>query len=299
MNSKIIIHDSKRDISKSILNIIKLTRPLNVIIAGISVLLAASLSLHFELSQSVVFAVLSASLITGAANIINDIYDINIDRINKPGRVLASGKVSVKVAWTIYFVITILALFFAGAINQLMFAIASSSILILYLYSYYFKRTILAGNFIVSLISGFAFIFGAGAVDDWIVGVVPALFAFLFHFGREILKDLQDVQGDMAQKAITFAGRFGKFKSIFLINVIFFTLILFLFAPFVLNQYNIYYIYIITPGVATILLLVSFLLWFKNNPSWLGKISLLLKIDMFVGLIAIYIGAHHDIFTNN
>lgn len=280
-----------------LLNIIKLIRPLNVVIAGISVLIAASLSSRFLFSPSVVLAVFSAALITGAANIVNDIFDIEIDRINKPERILASGKMTVKKAWIAYGVLNMAALTFMATVNLPLFAIALFSALLLFFYSLYFKRTILIGNFIVSLVSGTAFIFGALAIDDWTVGIVPAVFAFLFHFGREVIKDLQDVQGDMAQYVVTFAGHFGKYKSVFLVNIIFASLILFLFAPFVLNRYNIYYIYIIGPGVATILLFVSILLWFKNDPRWLGKISLLLKIDMFIGLSAIYIGAHHDILA--
>lgn len=279
-------------------NIIQLTRPLNVIIAGASVLIAASLSDHFIFSKTLIFAILSASLITAAANIVNDIFDIDIDRINKPKRVLAAQKVSLRNAWTAYFIINIIALILIVAVSFILFTIALLTVIILYFYSYYFKRTILIGNIVVSLISGIAFIFGALAVEDWSVGLVPAIFAFLFHFGREIIKDLQDVQGDKLQKVITFAGRFGKVKSIILINLIFALLILFLFAPFVINQYNAYYIYITVPGVAAILLFVCILLWFKNNTRWLGKISLLLKVDMFIGLVAIYIGAHHDILSN-
>ncbi len=279
-----------------VVNIIKLMRPLNVLIAGISVLIAASLSPHFQFSQMLVLAIISAGLITGAANTINDIYDIEIDAINKPKRILPSGKISLKDAWRAYFVINIFALLIIVLQDLFLFTIAVFSICTLYFYSAYFKRTILAGNFIVSLVSGLAFIFGAAAIGDWAAGIVPAVFAFLFHFGREILKDLQDVQGDLSKGAVTFAGHFGKRKSIMLINVIFFLLILFLFAPFVLSQFNIYYIYIVLPGVAVVLFFVSVLLWFKNDPAWLGKVSFLLKIDMFIGLCAIYIGAHHDLF---
>ncbi|KAA3615718.1 MAG: hypothetical protein D8M58_16120 [Calditrichaeota bacterium] len=278
--------------------LLKLTRPLNVAITGGSVLIAASLSANFFLSKTVILAMISASLITAAANIVNDIYDIEIDKINKPHRILSSGKVSIQNAWVAYFIINIVSLLLAWFAGFILFLIALYSAAILYFYSFYFKRTILAGNFVVSLISGLAFIFGAMAIDDWIVGVAPAVFAFLFHFGREIVKDLEDVQGDLAREVVTFAGRYGKTKSVLLINIIFIILILFLFAPFVLNQYNIYYIYIIIPGVATVLLLISILLWFKNDVMWLNRVSLMLKIDMFIGLCAIYIGANHDIFSN-
>lgn len=276
----------------------KLSRPINVLIGALSVLIAATLSVNFQFSPAVIFAMISSAFITAAANIINDIFDIEIDRINRPQRALVSGEISIKSATISYHIFNILGVAIAFFAGKILFIIAILAVLLLYFYSRFFKRTILLGNIVVSFITGLAFIYGAAAVDDWKVGLVPGIFAFLFHLGREIIKDMQDMQGDLAQKAITFPGRFGKSPSILLINLIFMLLIFFLIIPFIINLYSIYYMYVVIPGVSLVLLFISILLWFKNDVFWLGKISMLLKIDMFIGLIAIYIGTHNDFFLN-
>ena len=272
-----------------------LSRPMNVLIAGLSIVIAATLSAKFSLQINILYAVLSTIFITASANIINDIYDIEIDKINKPKRILATGLLSRHTAWVFYHIFNVIGLLFAVFINQYMTAIAFISIILLYLYSHYFKRTIIFGNLLVSFITGLAFIYGALAIDDWRAGIFPAIFAFLFHFGREIIKDIQDLEGDLANNAITFAGKFGVKKSIVLINLNFLILISFLIVPYMFNHYNIYYIYTVVFGVVSVLAFVSVSLWFKNNASWLSKLSLLLKIDMFVGLVAIYMGVNISI----
>jgi len=269
-----------------------LSRPLNVLIAGLSILIAATLSVNFSFQNNIIFAILSVVFITASANIINDIYDVEIDRINKPRRLLVNGSVSVNNAWTFYHIFNVIGLLSAVLVNQYMTGIAFFSIILLYLYSHYFKRTIILGNILVSFITGLAFIYGALAVDDWKAGIFPAIFAFLFHFGREVIKDIQDLDGDLAHNAVTFAGHFGKKKSIILVNINFLFLIAVLIIPYIYSYYNIYYIYTVLSGVLTVLVFVSVSLWFTKKTSWLGKLSLILKIDMFIGLLAVFLGVN-------
>jgi len=272
-------------------NIFLLTRPLNVIIAGLSVFIAATLSPQFTFSIDLLLAILSTACITAAANIINDIFDIEIDRLNQPNRILPSGKLSLEIARRSYYFFNLTGLILASLVNISLLVIAVFAVICLYFYSSVYKRKILIGNFVVSLLSGIAFIYGAHSVGDWQAGVIPAIFSFLFHFGREIVKDMQDIEGDLAHSAITFAGRYGVVKSTLLVNIIFGILIVFLFVPYLINFYNLYYIYIVVPGVVFFLLAVSISLWKRSDSVWLEKISVALKIDMFIGLIAIYIGA--------
>ena len=269
-----------------------LSRPLNVLIAGLSIFIAATLSANFSFQSHIVYAILSVVFITASANIINDIYDVKIDRINKPQRLLANRSLSVSNAWTFYHIFNVCGLLCAVVVNQFMTVIAFTSIILLYLYSHYFKRTIILGNILVSFITGLAFIYGALAVDDWRAGIFPAIFAFLFHFGREVIKDIQDMDGDLAHNAVTFAGHFGRIKSIILVNINFLFLMAVLLIPYIFSYYNIYYIYVVIIGVMTVLVFVSVSLWFTKRKSWLGMLSLILKIDMFVGLLAVFLGVN-------
>lgn len=275
-----------------ITNLILLTRPFNVLIAALSTLIAASLSPVFNYQVQIAFAILSVVFIIAAANIVNDIYDIEIDKINKPNRPLATGRITLPQAWLLYYLLNLIGLSYSLLVGFKLAALALVAIILLFLYSFHFKRTILLGNLLVSFVSGLTFVFATLSISDWQAGIIPAIFAFFFHAGREIIKDIQDLEGDLSQKVITFPGRFGKKKSFMLVNLIFIILIAFLISPGVLMHYNVYYIYIVISGVVSLLVFVSIIIWFKNDFVWLGRISLLLKLDMFVGLAAIYAGVN-------
>ena len=283
---------------KKIIHFIKLIRPLNVFIAFISLWVAAFISPQFQCSTQVLIASLTVALIAAGGNIINDIFDLEIDKINKPHRVLARGALSIQQArW--FFTLTYAAgLVFAAICGSVFLLIAGLTAFLLYAYSAFFKRTILLGNLLVSFASALVFVYGALAVDDLKAGFFPALFVFFFHFGREVLKDMQDVEGDLAQNAVTFPGRFGPRFSVLLINFIFLLLTLLTILPYILSIYNKYYLITVVSGVDLVLIFSSALLWFRRDVRTLGFLSLLLKMDMFIGLAAVIIGSRHVVFFN-
>ena len=277
---------------------IKISRPLNVFIAFISVWIAAMLSPKFNINTTLLFASLTVALIAAGANIINDIFDLEIDKINKPDRLLASGVLSISSAWIMYVHFNFWVLVFALLSGRLFLIIAVCAVTLLFLYSLKLKRTILWGNFAVSLTSAAVFIYGAMAVNDWQAGIIPASFAFLFHFGREIIKDMQDLKGDLKYNAVTFPGRFGKKKSIILVNLVFLLLTTMTILPYIFSIYNKVYLIVVVAGVDFVIIAVSILLWFKNDAKTLGMFSHVLKLDMFIGLLAVYIGSNNVIFFN-
>ena len=85
------------------ISLIKLSRPINVIISFLTIFVAAELAWGIDPFINVLLAALSASLITIGANVINDYYDIDIDKVNKPNRPLAAGIVT-KQSVFIYFI---------------------------------------------------------------------------------------------------------------------------------------------------------------------------------------------------
>jgi len=269
---------------------LKITRPLNTFIAAVSVFIAAFLSMNFRLSSELLPAMIVVWLITAGANVINDVFDIEIDRINRPSRVLPSGRITIGQARGYYFLLNGLALLVGLRLPLVMILIMLAAMTGLYFYSRYWKRMVLIGNFSVALISAATFLFGALAVNDIRAGIYPAIFAFFFHLGREIVKDMQDVKGDLESGAKTFAAYYGLTASRTLINLIFLVLICFLYVPFFQDMYNIYYIYVVTPGVTLVLAILSLMLWKSNTSHSLGLVSIALKIDMLIGLIAIYEG---------
>ena len=270
----------QKSLTRQLEGLWQLLRPANVWIGGLSIGVGAWVTGLLSPFQNVLLACFSGALITGAANTINDFYDIEIDRINKPARPLPSGKVSPQTAffWAIF-------LFIAGVgtsllINKTAFWIASTASVLLFFYSYSFKRLPLIGNFTVSLVAGLAFIYGGVSVGRFKQALIPATFAFLFHFGREILKDIEDISGDRAGRARTFPICCGVKAAQMLITFIFFLLISATFLPYLNGEYNLRYFLIVLPGVDLYLLYVIFAVWRNTEPANLHKISTGLKIDM-------------------
>lgn len=271
--------------------IIKIIRPLNFLITFASVIVAAVICLPGNTIELHIFlAALSASSVMASGNIINDIYDINIDRVNKPSRPLPSGKISVKKAYILYFVFVAASVFISALLNEKAIAIVLVSILLLFFYSKYLKRIPLVGNITVAFLTGLVFIFGGVVVEYPSAAIVPALFAMLINLIREIIKDMEDVEGDTKVGVVTFPVKFGFQKSKYLILVISLTLIIYTFYPFITQLYRIEYFVVVMIIVNPILVYCLKILSQDHASKNLNKISNLLKLSMVFGLIAIFLG---------
>jgi geranylgeranylglycerol-phosphate geranylgeranyltransferase len=267
-----------------------ISRPVNFVITFLSVLIAAAVTGTIQPFDRVFMACMTAVLITIGANVINDYFDYAIDLINKPGRPIPAGIISRPAALTYSITTYILAWIIAGFLGIDMFLIALFTGLLLIVYSWWLKRTVLLGNLAVSLATAMAFVYGGSAVGRPSATFFPALFAFLFHFGREILKDLQDVKGDAVHEAITFAVRYGRVASLLLITTIFTVLLVCTIIPYIVSIYGHKYLLIILSGVYPVILYVIYGSWKYSEPEKLGLLSNILKADMVIGLLAIYMG---------
>jgi geranylgeranylglycerol-phosphate geranylgeranyltransferase len=268
----------------------QITRPNNVLIAFLSVWMAAIVAGGIDPIYHLLLVAFSAAFITVGANVINDIFDVEIDRINKPYRPIPSGNVSITEAYIIFAVSYLIAWVMAWMVNYSVFLVALVFGLLLILYSFRFKRMVLIGNFVVSLATGMAFIYGGMAVNRIEGTFYPALFAFFFHFGREIIKDLQDVEGDRARGANTLAVVYGTKVSLITASIIFILLIILTLIPYISKLYGVIYIFIILTGIYPVIFIVLYRCWKSPDPATLGKMSNLLKADMLIGLLAIYFG---------
>jgi len=240
--------------------------------------------------MNVFIAALAASLAMASGNIINDIYDIEIDRINRPSRPFPSGLIKINFALFFYLILVLISIALSLLISQTAFTIVLMSHFVLFLYSKYLKKVPLIGNTTVAFLTGLVFIFGGVAVGNPSAAIIPASFAFLINLIREIVKDMEDVEGDRKADAITFPIKFGFQKSKILILVITIFLVLFTLYPFLTKLYKIEF-FIVVMILVNPILVFSIKLLFENNSSKdLKKISNLLKLNMVFGLIAIYFG---------
>lgn len=272
-------------------SILKITRPINVIITFISVLIAAAICLPNKIPEFyVLLAAFSAALTAASGNIINDLFDIEIDKINRPLRPLPSGKITSREAYFLISVMILGSLIISFLVSYSAFIIVIVSHLLLFLYSKYLKRIPLLGNITVAFLTSLVFIFGGVVVENPAAAFIPAVFAFLINLIREVVKDMQDVEGDKKSSVNTFPIQFGFKKSKFIILFLTLMLILFTFYPFISRLYHIEFFIVVMIFVNPILVYCLKILFQDNATKNLNKISNLLKLSMVFGLIAIFLG---------
>lgn len=275
---------------KKIEGYILLTRPPNLLITFLSIFLGGFVTGTIQPIVKLVLACFSGMLIAGGANSINDYFDLDIDRINKPKRPLPSGIVSSKQAYVFSVMLFGAGIVVSSFIHITGFSIAVISSIILYLYSFCLKRTVLWGNIAVALISGMAFLYGGLAVYRVFHAMVVGIFAFLYHLAREIIKDVEDVEGDRSQNLKTLPIQYGiKVSLVWITGILIFlsgvTLI-----PYILGLFSILYIIVVIFGVDLFLVYVIISMWKQPESENMGRLAVLMKADMVVGLLAIFLG---------
>lgn len=271
-------------------NYLELARPLNLFQAALAILVGYALVIDPS-SEKLLYVLITVLSITAAGNAINDYFDFETDKINKPGRVLPSGRISKKAAliFSIGLFLTSL-IFLIPIFNLYTGSIAIMSIILLVIYTPILKNIIIIGNLTVSLILGLAFIFTTAAFGQIEAGIIPALLAFGFNFVREIIKDMEDVSGDKGSGINTLPATYGKQKAKYLaiLGIIF--IFIGIPIPFVLGIYGKYYLWtvLLTVEIPLIYVLVNLMLDISKKNC--AKLSAILKYDIFFGLIAVYLG---------
>ncbi|NOX65203.1 MAG: UbiA family prenyltransferase [Chlorobi bacterium] len=277
---------------KTISAIIKMSRPINCFITFITIVVACFICGGTLNDTWVIFTGgIIGLLVTASGNIINDYYDIEADRINRPNRVLPSEMVLPATAVVFYFAFNIAALILSLFLGLELFVITIVTMVLLFLYSYKLKNIPLVGNAVIAFLTGLAFVFGSVIVGNIFCGIIPALFAFMINFMRELIKDIEDIGGDRAVGFSTYPITYGVVSSVNIITVLGITLILLTTIPFLFNIYNIKYFIIVMPFVNGILVFVISRLRMDPSRYNLNLSSRLLKLDMIIGIIAIILGS--------
>ncbi|MCJ7554455.1 MAG: geranylgeranylglycerol-phosphate geranylgeranyltransferase [Ignavibacteriaceae bacterium] len=270
---------------------IKLFRPVNCLITFLSVIVAAFIaSFNSFPFVAVFFAAVAASLVTAAGNVINDYYDIEIDKISHPERPLVTGVINKNKVIIIYTILNFIALLISFWISPIAFGFVLFTVILLLLYSITLKKVILFGNSIIAFLTGMVFIFGGIVVENVAASVIPAIFAFLINFNREIVKDMEDIEGDLNAGVITFSARYGIKKLKLIILMITAILVLFTIYPFLIQFYKIEYFIFVMILVNPLLVYFLKSIYEDHSKKNLKRMSLLLKLNMLFGLIAIYLG---------
>jgi len=183
---------------------VELTRPGNVVAASFLTFIGAFVAGGLSVSPlNVALAIAATGLATGAGNAINDYFDREIDAVNRPDRPIPSGRVSPRE--TLVFSI---ALFFGAVTAALLLPIeaiiiAVINLLALLAYTELFKGLPGVGNVIVGYLTGSTFLFGGAAVGEPFGAIILFFLAAIATVTREIVKDVEDIDGDRKENLRT------------------------------------------------------------------------------------------------
>ena len=277
----------------SAVGFLKIIRPANAVMAGVATIIAYFIATGTLVPAALLLLVVVV-LITAAGNVINDYFDAEIDAVNRADRPIPSGQVSRTAALWYAVVLFSAGIAFSLFTNVLCAEIAFFNSLLLVLYAARFKSMPVVGNVVVAYLAGSMFLFGgAFAGLAGLIYLTPlAVMTFLAMMARELLKDAEDVDGDMVGGASTLPIRIGVKKTAYCAFA--FTLLSAVasIVPFLLWGWGIPYLVMI--GIVDVVLLIAvYRALHCDSPLCIRSsgASAVLKYSMFASLIVFVLSA--------
>ena len=280
--------------SKTI-DLMLLTRPVNSIMVGFAVIVGISVSAPNQLlSVPTLLGFLTGFLISSYSMVVNDWYDLEVDRINSPDRPLASGRIHPKTAAVFAGIMLTIGLISSILIGLDTFIIASVFAAIAWIYNYRGKKQMLLGNMMVAASVAIPYIYGGatvGMIDDRLLWFL-ALTSFLAATGREIIKTIADVDGDAARQVKSIARVYGSriaayAGAFFFLGAVGSTVI-----PILVGEVGIVFtVLILIPDILFIYAAVRIIMDYSKLKAL--QIKKLALIGMIIGMLIFIIGASY------
>ncbi|MDI9617211.1 MAG: geranylgeranylglycerol-phosphate geranylgeranyltransferase [Methanothrix sp.] len=263
--------------------LLEIMRPANCAMAGAASLIGMIASGAPPQSLHVAALVFSAVfLITGGGNAVNDFFDREIDAVNRPERPIPSGRLSPRAAlmWSVTLFVAGCAI--SGLINQMCMALALLNSSVLVIYAARLKGLPLAGNIAVSYLTGTTFLFGGLAAVPSSVTAFLSILSALATLSREIVKDIEDLPGDLAHGAKTLPAFIGERRSFVLASLaLIMAIMLSYLVPLGIE-------YMATVSIANLAFLVSVNRMLRGDASGSQRC---IKIGMALALLAFMLGS--------
>jgi 4-hydroxybenzoate polyprenyltransferase len=254
-----------------------------------------------------VLLVITTLCIAAAGNIINDIYDVETDTINKPNKVIIGKHVSENLAYNLFFGLNIIGVILGFYLSHSVgrssfFAIFVIISIALYVYASYLKGTVLFGNILISFLVAMSIIIVG--VFDLLPAMIPqnrdtqltffdiifdyAIFAFLINLVRELVKDIQDVDGDYKAGMNTLPiviGRERANKIAFIISMIPIGAVIYFVVTYLYKQpivIGYFLLFVVAP-----LIYATIKIFGASNNFHYKHISMVYKLVMFFGILSL------------
>jgi geranylgeranylglycerol-phosphate geranylgeranyltransferase len=293
---------------RNIVSWIKIIRINNVLLSFLGVLVGSAVASETDLSNlpilvvNTIFLSVPALAVAAGGYIANDYFDLEIDRISKPWRPLARGDINPVTARRV----SVFLYAFSVAYSLLLIGLATSLFVILNVfivdsYNSRFKRSGFIGNLLVSLATANLFIYGSLSYAERIIGLknlsvmvlVPYTFAFLLTLVREIIKGVEDIEGDRRLGVRTLATTLGYRRSGLIATILNLIILSLLTIPFL---YRSSYMYLILALLTVILsLYASYIILTSRSETEAIKRSVnarsVTKLSLLTGVLAFLLWA--------
>ncbi len=280
-------------------DIVEIIRPINDVMGSLTVIIGV-LNTRMGIPDLIVWTnlilgVLTYIFISGASMIINDIYDLQIDQINRPERPIPSGRISLKQAKMLFVIILAIGITFSLLNSLIVGLIPINTIVVVFfgfigwLYAKWGKKSGFPGNILVGISFSIGLVYGA-MLNGYIIPLYILYFfltSFFLLVAREIVKGCEDIEGDKIEGVKTLALTHGLKKALIVSEICQVLAIIFFILPIFTPIIN-PMLFLLTMSFGLVVVCIAFLLslFSKLTKKEFSRISLLLKIGAFLGLIS-------------
>lgn len=217
-----------------------------------------------------VLGFLALFFISGSANISNDYFDREVDRINLPSRPLPSGRITVRGLWALFLLFSAAGLLAAALLSPQVLVLVAVFWAVSVLYNFRLKEFGFFGNIVVATCLGMIFITG-GLIAGTISGVVVtfAALAFFFDLGEEIASDAMDLKGDEARPSQSLAKIWGKARAMQVAGIMYLAFFLVTLLPFLAGWFS--YDYLLLVALMDLFMIHSSLILVRSGDIGEGR----------------------------
>lgn len=277
---------------KTIVALFNVTRPHNCVIASVSVLVGFVIA-GGEPDHAILRVMAVTFLAAGGGYVINDIYDVETDRVVKPWRPLPRG-LSKGVALAAAVTMWALGLVIAWVTSRPVAIFYTVWLLLLLAYSVWLKRAGFVGHALIAVVGGSGLLLGALLGGNVMVGYFPFAIGSLFHFSREVIKGLADYEGDSHMGIETVAVRVGLNRARSIALICLGMAIIVSLVPAALGIFGPWYMLVVGIGVYPLIVIAVVVLRKARTSREMirsaARAAMLLKVAMPIGLLAFVAG---------
>lgn len=279
-------------LTKKIKAIVQIFRPELPFSAGVCVVLGELIALgKFPSVQQIILGFTSVFFVSGSALILNDYFDLEVDKVNLPERPLPAGILSPLEALVLTGAAIGIGLVASLLISLTAFVFCAIACVVGILYNWKFKESGLAGNLMVSFSVGFTFLFGGIAVEEPWNKIVWcfALIGFLIDLGEEIAGDAMDIEGDKKRGSRSIAIRMGRNFALTVSAFLFGLVVLVSFIPVAFDWFGTSYLVMVF--IMDLPIVVFTIRLVKSKTSQEGRSSMRgIYLGALVGMLAFLMG---------